>query len=129
MLDDGTTQLRQLSYDTTGYFNLTQAVDPVGRTTSFAYANHIDLSAISQTTAYGIQTTIAQFIYNTKHRPIYYTDAAGQTTTYSYNAAGQLTSVTNALNQTTIYQYNLSDDLTGILNTNNVTAASFTYDS
>src|SRR4029077_432418 len=70
VLDDGTTQLSQFSYDTTGYFNLTQAIDPVGRTTSFAYANQVDLSAISQTTAYGVQTTIAQFIYNTKHRPI-----------------------------------------------------------
>ena len=63
-----------------------------GGTQSFAYANHIDLSAISQTTAYGVQTTIAQFIYNTQHRPILYTDAAGQTTSYDYNAAGQLIS-------------------------------------
>jgi hypothetical protein len=53
VLDDGTTQLSQASYDTAGYFNLTQTVDPVGRTTSFAYSNHVDLAAISQTTAYG----------------------------------------------------------------------------
>ena len=32
-------------------------------------------------------------------------DAAGQTTHYGYNAAGQLTSITNPLNQTTSYQY------------------------
>jgi hypothetical protein len=77
VLDDGTTQLGQFSYDTTGYYNLTQAIDPVGRTTSFAYANHVDLSAVSQTTAYGVQTTIAQFTYNKQHLPILYTDAAG----------------------------------------------------
>lgn len=65
VLDDGTTQLSQYSYDTTGYFKLTQAIDPTGRTTSYAYANHIDLAAIAQTTAYGVQTTIAQFVYNT----------------------------------------------------------------
>ncbi|MGO8866374.1 MAG: RHS repeat-associated core domain-containing protein [Alphaproteobacteria bacterium] len=129
VLDDGTTQLSQFSYDTAGYFKLTQAIDPLGRTTSFAYANHVDLSAISQTTAYGIQTTVAQFIYNTRHRPILYTDAAGQTTSYAYNAAGQLTSLTNPLGQTTSYQYDSAGDLTAIVDANSVTAASFTYDA
>lgn len=129
VLDDGTTQLRQYSYDTTGYYKLTQVIDPLGRTTSYAYANHIDLSAISQITAYGVATTIAQFIYNTQHRPIFYTDAAGQTTRYTYNAAGQLTSVTNPLGQTTQYQYDSSNNLTTIINANGVTAASFTYDA
>lgn len=129
VLDDGTTQLKQFSYDTTGYFNLTQSIDPVGRTTSFAYANHVDLSAVSQTTAYGIETTIAQFTYNTHHRPIFYTDAAGQTTTFTYNAAGQLTSVTNPLSQTTQYQYDLSNNLTTIVDANDVISASYTYDA
>jgi RHS repeat-associated protein len=129
VLDDGTTQLSQVSYDTAGYFKATQIIDPVGRTTSFAYSNHIDLAAISQTTAYGVQQTIAQFIYNTQHRPLFYTDAAGQTTSYGYNAAGQLTSATNPLNQTTKYQYNSTGDLTTIINANGQTAASFTYDA
>ena len=129
VLDDGTTQLRQYSYDTTGYYNLTQAVDPLGRTTSYAYANHVDLSAISQTTAFGVQQTIAQFIYNTSHRPIFYTDAAGQTSNYTYNAAGQVTAITNALGQQTSYQYNTSGDLTTIINANSATAATFTYDA
>jgi len=53
VLDDGTTQLRQFSYDASGYFNLTKVVDPLGRTTNFAYANQIDLAAISQTPANG----------------------------------------------------------------------------
>lgn len=78
---------------------------------------------------YGVQTTIAQFIYNTQHRPIYYTDAAGQTTTYTYNAVGQLTSVTNPLNQTTSYQYDPQGNLSKIINADNVTAVSFTYDA
>lgn len=128
VLDDGTTQLRQYSYDTAGYFKLTQAIDPAGRTTSYAYANHIDLAAIAQTTAYGVQTMIAQFVYDTRHRPVSSTDAAGQTTSYAYNAAGQLTSVTNPLDQTTSYQYDGLGRLTAIVNANNVTAASFTYD-
>ncbi|TGV54942.1 hypothetical protein EN792_076580, partial [Mesorhizobium sp. M00.F.Ca.ET.149.01.1.1] len=44
VLDDGTTQLSKFSYDTNGFFNLTQAIDPTGRTTSYAYANQVDLA-------------------------------------------------------------------------------------
>jgi RHS repeat-associated protein len=129
VLDDGTTQLSQASFDTTGYFKPTQIIDPLGRTTSFTYSNHIDLSAISQTNAYGVQQTIAQFIYNTKHRPIYSTDAAGETSTYAYSAAGELTSVTNPLGEKTTYNYNATGDLISIVNADDVTAASFTYDA
>jgi YD repeat-containing protein len=48
VLDDGTTQLRLFSYDTTGYFNLTKVIDPLGRTTNFVYPNQIDLAAITR---------------------------------------------------------------------------------
>ena len=129
VLDDGTTQLSTFSYDAGGFFKVTQVTDPVGRATSFAYSNHIDLAAISQTTAFGVQQTIAQFIYNTQHRPVFYTDAAGQTKTYTYNTVGQLASVTNPLGQTTSYQYNATGDLITVTNANNATAASFTYDA
>lgn len=129
VLDDGTTQLSSVTYDTTGHFKVTQTTDPVGRTTSYAYSNQIDLAAISQTTAYGVQQALAQFIYNTKHRPIYFTDASGQTTSFAYNAAGQVTSITNPLGQTTSYQYNTTGDLTAVINANNATAASLAYDA
>jgi RHS repeat-associated protein len=129
VLDTGTTQLRQYAYDTAGYFNRTQAIDAVGRTTSLAYANHVDLSAISQTVAFGIQQTVAQFTYNSRHRPLFFTDAASQTTAYAYNAAGQLTSRTNPLGQTTQYQYDAFSNLTTIINANGLTAASLTYDA
>lgn len=128
VLDDGTTQLSRFSYDTTGFFKLTQAVDPVGRVTSYAYTNQVDLAAVSQTTAYGVQTTLAQFAYDTRHRPILITDAAGQTTRYTYNAAGQPIAVTNPLGQTTQLQYNATGDLVTIINANNATQASLTYD-
>ena len=128
VLDDGTTQLSQYSYDTAGYFKLTQVIDPLGRTTSFAYANHVDLAAISRTTAYGNQITLAQFAYDTRHRPILATDAAGQTTRYAYNAQGQVTAVTNALGQTTGLQYDGLGRLTTVVNANGATAATFTYD-
>jgi len=129
VLDDGTTQLSQFSYDTGGFYKLTQAVDPLGRTTSFSYANQIDLAAIAQTTAYGIRTIIGQFAYNTHHRPILATDASGKTSVFSYNAAGQLTSVTNPLNQKTTFVYNSSGDLTSVVNANNITAGTYTYDA
>jgi YD repeat-containing protein len=90
VLDDGTTQLRQFAYDASGYFNLTRIVDPLGRTTNFAYANQIDLAAISQTLANGNQTTLAQYTYNYQHRPVTYTDASLKVTSFTYNSKGQL---------------------------------------
>lgn len=128
VLDDGTTQLQQFSYDPVS-FNLTQVIDPLGRTTTFTYSNNVDIAAVTQTTAGGAQELIAQFTYNTKHRPLVYTDAASQTTTFEYNAAGQLTSLTNPLGQTTTYQYDSDRNLATIVNANNATAATFTYDA
>jgi RHS repeat-associated protein len=129
VLDDGTTQLRQFSYDTAGYFNLTKMIDPLGRTTNFTYGNQIDLSTISQSMANGNQIMVAQFTYDYRHRPVTYTDASGRMTTFTYNAAGQLTSTTNPLGQTTTYTYDASGNLTTVTNANSVTAASYTYDS
>ena len=83
----------------------------------------------SQTTEYGVQQTIAQFIYNNQHRPLFVANASGQTASVTYNAAGQVTSVTNPLGQKTSYQYNATGDLASIINANNATAASFTYDA
>ncbi len=128
VLDDGTSQVTQASYDTAGFYKITQQIDPLGRTTYYTYTNHVDLSGISQTTRFGSET-IAQYVYNTKHRPTSFTDAAGETTTYTYNAAGQVTSVTNPLGQKTTYEYNSSGDLTDIINANNQTALSITYDA
>ncbi|MFD1985439.1 RHS repeat-associated core domain-containing protein [Mesorhizobium newzealandense] len=128
VLDDGTTQLTKFSYDTGGFFNLTRVVDPVGRTTSYAYANQIDLAAVSQVTQAGVQTTIAQYIYNSHHRPLLYVDAAGETTNFTYNAAGQLTSSTNPKAEKTSYHYDSSGNLTSVTNANNATASTYTYD-
>ena len=129
VLDDGSTQISKAAYDSAGYYKITQFIDPVGRTTSYTYSNHIDLSTVTQAVAGGTQQTIAQYTYNSQHRPTYLTDAAGQTTGYTYNVAGQLTTVTNALSQTTTYQYNGTGDLVDIINANSATAASLAYDS
>jgi RHS repeat-associated protein len=129
VLDDGSTQLRSVTYDTAGFHNVLQNVDPMGRTTNFAYANGIDLQAVSQRTANGLLTTTAQFTYNTRHRPVLAVDASGQVTSFAYNSAGQVLEKTDPLGNRTQYQYNSTNDLTTIINANNATAASFTYDA
>ncbi|KQY62740.1 hypothetical protein ASD52_36420 [Ensifer sp. Root142] len=128
VLDDGTTQISKFEYDEDNFFNLTKAVDPIGRTTNYSYSNGIDLVAISQTSELGAQSTLAQYVYNGQHRPIFYMDAAGRTSTYIYNPAGQLTSVTNPLGEKTTYAYDVSGNISTITNANSEVAASYTYD-
>jgi YD repeat-containing protein len=126
VLDDGTTQLTTFTYNAFG--KVTQTIDPLGRTTQLTYAaNQTDLSTVTHDFAGG-PAPIAQFTYNSQHRPLTSIDAAGQTTQYTYNTAGQLISLTNPLGQKTTYKYNSTGDLTSIVNANGKTAASFTYD-
>jgi RHS repeat-associated protein len=129
VLDDGSTQLSQFAYDTTGFYKPTRVVDPLGRMTSFTYSNQIDLTGISQTTAGGQQITLAQYIYNTHHRPLYKVDAASQLSSYTYNAAGQILTSTDPLGHVTQYRYNATGDLTEIVNADGVIATSYTYDA
>lgn len=127
VLDDGSSQVSSFDYDENN--NLSRSTDPTGRTTYYAYADGIDVAAISQTIAGGAQSTLAQFVYNGHHRPISYTDAAGRTTTFEYNAVGQRASMTDALGEKTTYQYDANSNLSSITNANNATAASYTYDA
>jgi RHS repeat-associated protein len=128
VLDDGTTQLTQFTYNSLG--RVTDAIDPVGRETQFVYdTNQIDLLQVKQKTSPSGFSTIAQFTYNGQHRPLTYTDAAGQITTYLYNSAGQLTLVTDSLGEVTKYTFDGLGRLTQIVNPNNQTAASFSYDA
>ncbi|HWY53045.1 MAG TPA: RHS repeat-associated core domain-containing protein [Terriglobales bacterium] len=129
VLDDGTTQLTQLSYNFFG--KLASVTDPVGRATFYDYdpSNGVDLLSIRQQTSPTVLSNIARFTYNSQRLPVTYTDAAGQTTTYSYNSAGQLSQVANPLNETTEYVYDGLGYLTRVINPNGKTAASFTYDA
>jgi RHS repeat-associated protein len=45
------------------------------------------------------------YTYNAQHRPLTYTDAAGQVTNYAWNPTGQISSVTNAKQETTAFSY------------------------
>jgi len=74
------------------------AIDPLSRKTVFTYdTNDIDLMTVQQQTSAAGLSTLASFTYNSQHRPLTYTDAAGQVTHFAYNAAGQPTSVTDPL--------------------------------
>jgi len=48
---------------------------------------------------------LASYTYNAQHRPLTYTDAAGQVTNYAWNPTGQIASVTNAKQETTAFSY------------------------
>lgn len=117
-LDDGTgphvTQLSRYKYNNP-FQKLTEATDPAGRVTSYVYdpANHIDLIAIFQRNPTGNTQDPGGFsadllfssTYNDWHQPLIVTDAAGQTTTYTYTASRQLETVTNAKTEVTSYEY------------------------
>ena len=62
--------------------------------------------------------------YTSGHQPQSTTDAAGETTTFTYNANGQVLTVTNPLNETTTYAYT-DGYLTSV--TGPVTGATTTY--
>jgi RHS repeat-associated protein len=127
VLDDGTTQLTQIAYNTLG--NATGVIDPLGRTTALQYAaNGVDVTTVQQTTAAGPVTT-ASYTYNGQHQQLSATDAAGKTTQFSYNHAGQLISSTDALGHTTSFAYNPLGYLLTVTNANGKTQVSFTYDS
>ncbi len=127
VLDDGSTQLTQNTYNSLGH--VTDTIDPVGRETQFVYdTNLIDVLQVLQKTSTSGFSTIAQFTYNSQHLPLTCTDAAGKTSKYSYNGAGQLTKMTDTLGETTTYQYDGSGYLLRVVNANAQTAASFTYD-
>lgn len=112
VLADSTTQLSQYTYNTLG--NPLKEVDPLGRVTSYHYdPNNIDVLEVYQRNPTGVSLDpdgqhadkIAAYTYNSLHRPLTETDAAGQVTAYEYNASGQILTRTNAKNETTSYAY------------------------
>ena len=104
VLDDGSSQIWQATYNSLGH--VTSRTDPLGRRTSYVYAaNNIDLLEVRQTTGSMNDLLATYSNYNVTHLPQTITDAAGQTTTFTYNAAGQVLTVTNAKSETTTYAY------------------------
>jgi RHS repeat-associated protein len=103
VLDDGTTQLFRYEYNSIG--NRTKATDPAGRVMSYIYdSNQIDLLETRQTTGTNNEL-LRKVTYNGLREPLTDTDAAGQVTTSTYNAQGQILTRNNAKNETTTYGY------------------------
>jgi RHS repeat-associated protein len=112
VVEDGSTQLWQ--YDRNPLGNITRKVDPLGRETRYDFANNgIDLLTIRQKNG-GVYDTIASFTWNSQHRALTSTDAAGKTTNNTWNSRGQLLTSTNPLAEKTTYTYNTKGYLTTI---------------
>ncbi|NVK41086.1 MAG: RHS repeat protein [Oceanospirillaceae bacterium] len=126
VLPDGSSQLIHKSYNAIG--NLTRLIDPAGREVRFEYAdNQIDVTRILRKSSSGFDV-LATYTYSEQHRPLTYTDPAGQVYRYTYNAAGQLLNTVNPLGQVTTYDYDASGYLLGIVDPNGVLQAKYTYD-
>ncbi|HLH56401.1 MAG TPA: hypothetical protein VKY92_22630, partial [Verrucomicrobiae bacterium] len=129
VLDDGSTQLFTFGYNPFG--NVTNAVDPVGRSMTYLYdTNGMDLLEMRQTRP-GKNELLAKLTYNAQHRPLTYTGPSGQTTTYTYNARGQMLTATGPLNHTTTLAYDPNGYLLSVIGplpgTNDVSTR--TYDA
>jgi len=116
VLDDGSTQLTQATYNSKGH--VTTATDPLGRITQFDYAdNDIDLVKTHRlgTAASPIDEVVMQAGYNDKHQPNSITDAPGQSTVLHYRDNGQPSDITNARNETVTFHYtnNYLDEIFG----------------
>jgi len=129
VLDDGTTQLYYYDYNSIG--NMTNSIDPVGRTFSYIYAtNNVDLLQVIMTHK-GKHEVQRSMTYNSQHLPLRITDAAGQTTTNSYNVSGQLLTTANPKGELTTFNYDQNGYLTNIIGhlQNSSDYTSFTFDS
>lgn len=138
VLDDGTTQLSQASYNITvitpthtwsGNGVPLTATDPLGRTVKLNYAtNMVDVTSVQrQISATPTWATLASFTYDSNHNVTSSTDAAGQLWQYAYNTAGQMIYATNPLSQTRFWEYDSSGRITRITTPVAVAFASVVY--
>jgi RHS repeat-associated protein len=107
-----TTQTWQYTYNSFG--QLTQSMDPVGRTFSYTYdSNGIDLIEKDQTASAthdinGIWSGYSQ------HLPTSYKDGSGQVTSSTYNSFGELQTLTNPNSDVWTYTHDSNGYLTQI---------------
>lgn len=132
VIDDGTNQQEQGTYDTT-WLHFPQPLtrtDGVGRVTKLTWdtATQVDLLTVQQqVSSTPTYETVAAFTYNTQHLPLTYTDAAGQVWKYAYNTAGQMIYATNPLSQTRFWEYDSTGRITRVTTPVAVAYASVVY--
>ena len=134
VLDDGSTQLTKATYKNVtwtvnGNHVPATTTDALGRTQQFTYATgDIDLTKVEQQiSATPTWATLATMTYNAAHRPLTYTDAAGQLWQYAYNAAGQMIYATDPLGETRFWEYDASGRITRVTTPVAVAFASVVY--
>jgi RHS repeat-associated protein len=116
---------------------VTVAIDPMGRQTNYSYSsNGIDLTGITQNTASGtdtLSTITYDDLVNPPHCPVTMTDAAGKTTSYTYNSQGQVLTITPPArsghgSETTTYSYS-GNFLTSVTGPLTGATKTYTYDT
>ena len=127
LLDDGSTQLYQNTYNANGY--VIQSIDAVGRETDYAYApNAQDLIQTTQKNG-ASNEQLYTATYNAVHLPLASTDAASQTTTTTYNGFGQPLTVTNPKGEVITMVYDGKGYLQTVTGAIPGSATTYTYDS
>ncbi len=151
LLDDGTSQLTHTDVNQVG--NTCHVVDPTGRETWYTYGTNnvadnegflnklldcvngygLDLLKVEQKDGAGLDV-LGSTTYNAVHQPLSVTDAAGQTTQYTYNVRGQILTVVTppragiTENRTTTYAYDLDGYLTNVTGPAAGATTTYTYD-
>jgi RHS repeat-associated protein len=128
VLDDGTSQVYETTYNLQG--SVLSQSDPLGRQTSYTYAaDGVTLTEVRQT-GNGANDVLATFgNFTALEQPQTVTDAAGQVTSFTYNAAGQPLTVTNAKGEPTTYAYDTNGRVSSITGPIGGAVTSFTYDA
>jgi len=127
VLDDGTLQETSFDYDSAGRVQAT--VDPAGRAFALDYAqNGIDVTAVRRFFDDSHSERIAALTYDSRHLPLTYTDPAGNTTAFAYNANGQITSVTRPDQSSVTAAYDSQGYLTSVSRSGGY-RESLTYDA
>jgi RHS repeat-associated protein len=143
VLDDGTTQVYRYEYNSRGF--ATKEIDPLGRETRFTYGTGStpdpdqtngtgrDLLKVEQKSGSDYEL-LTVYAYNAQHLPLTITDSSGQTTTYTYNTAGQGLTITTPLragmteNRTTAFSYDTNGYLQSVTAPMAGASRSYTYD-
>jgi RHS repeat-associated protein len=128
VLDDGTSQIYETTYNSQGS-PLTKT-DPLGRQTTYDYAvDGVTLTAVRQTTGGINDRLVSAGNFDGKWLPQTTTDASGQTTTLTYNSAGNPLSVTNSVGQTVSYGYDSDGRLTRVSGPVSGTTTTYSHDA
>ncbi len=135
---------RKTVYGHDSKYELTQLVNPLGQTVSYAYDANEDLTSVTDVRgnitlytydAMGNVTSktdplgdVISITYDVWNDPLTVTDALGNKTTFTYDSKGNLLTATDALGDVTTFTYTSTGQISSITNANN-NSTTFSYDS